>query len=135
MFTRVHVDACDKPECQETEATGRIQVNTQCQQHSEDVSRWMVTLHLTANQADGEECPPYTFDIEVVGFFHLSDEYPEEKRAAMLKVNAPAVLFGAMREMVANITARGPYPRFDLPTVTFIDEAQPNEKTEKSSET
>ncbi|MDZ8118185.1 protein-export chaperone SecB [Pontiella agarivorans] len=125
MFTRVHVDACDNPACQDIEGTGQFESNTHCQQHNEDASRWMVTVGLAFVQADGEECPPYTIDIEVVGFFHVADEFPEEKKISMVKANAPAILFGAIREMVANITSRGPYPRFDLPTVTFIDEAQP----------
>lgn len=124
VFTRIHMDACEDPECLEVEGAGQFQVNTQCQQHNEEPSRWMVTIRVSVSQKDGEQCPPYIFDIEVVGFFQVAEEYPAEKKAPMVKANAPAVLFGAVREMITNITARGPYPRFDLPTVTFIDEAQ-----------
>ncbi len=124
VFTRIHMDACEDPECLEVEGARQFQVNTQCQQHNEEPSRWMVTIRVSVSQKDGEPCPPYIFDIEAVGFFQVAEEYPAEKKAPMVKANAPAVLFGAVREMIANITARGPYPRFDLPTVTFIDEAQ-----------
>ena len=125
MFTRIHLDACDDPKCLEAENVGQFHVNSQCQEHNDDPSRWMVTLHLSIGQADGKECPSYSLDMEAVGFFHVTDDFPAEKRTPMVKANAPAVLFGAMREMVANITARGPYPRMDLPTVTFVDEVMP----------
>ena len=124
VFTRIHMDACEDPECLKNEADGQFLVNTRCQQHNEEPSRWMVTIGVSVNQKDGEPCPPYLFDIEVVGFFQIAEDYPVEKKAPMVKANAPAVLFGSVREMIANITARGPYPKFYLPTVTFIDEAQ-----------
>ncbi|WP_372796434.1 protein-export chaperone SecB [Pontiella sp.] len=128
MFTRVHVDACDDPACQEVEGAGQIEVKTHYQQHNEDSSRWMVSVCLVVAQQDGEPCPPYSLDVEAVGFFHVADEFPEEKKTPMLRANAPAVLFGSIREMVANITARGPYPRLDLPTVTFVDAAHPKDE-------
>jgi len=124
VFTRIHMDACEDPKCLTNEDAGQFLVNTQCQQHNEERSRWMVTIKVSIHQKDGAQCPPYLFDIEVVGFFQVAEEYPAEKNAPMVRANAPAVLFGAVREMIANITARGPYPKFDLPTVTFIDEAQ-----------
>jgi len=136
VFTRIHMDACEDPECLEMESAGQVQVNTQCQQHNEEPSRWMVTIRVSVSQKDAEPCPPYVLDVEVVGFFQVAEEYPPEKRASMVKANAPAVLFGAVREMVSNITARGPYPRVDFPTVTFIDEAQarPEPSVEKKKE-
>ncbi len=124
VFTRIHMDACEDPECLKNEDAGQFLVNTRCQQHTEDPSRWMVTIKVSISQKDEEPCPPYLFDVEVVGFFQIAEEYPAEKKAQTVKANAPAVLFGSVREMIANITARGPYPKFDLPTVTFIDEAQ-----------
>ena len=123
-FTRIHMDACEDSECLEPTGAGQFQVNTRCQQHNEDPSHWMITIMVSVKQKEGEQCPPYLLDIEAVGFFLISEEYPREKQAPMVKAHAPAVLFGAIREMLANITARGPYPRFDLPTVTFVDEAQ-----------
>lgn len=134
MFTRIHMDACDDQECLENEGAGQFQVNTHCQQHNEDLSRWMVTIRVSVSQKDGEQCPPYALDIEVVGFFQVAEEYPAEKKAPMVKANAPAVLFGAVREMIANITARGPYPKLDLPAVTFVDEALPKPDRAASTE-
>lgn len=122
-FTRIHLDACESPECMELKHTGQFQVNTRCQPHNEDPSRWMVTISVSFGKEENKRCPPYILDVEVVGFFKVADDCPQDKQAALVRANGPAVLFGSVREMIAGLTARGPYPRVDLPTVTFIDEA------------
>ena len=42
-----------------------------------------------------------------------------------MHASGTTVLCEAVREMVANLTARGPFARVTLPAVTFIDEIQP----------
>jgi preprotein translocase subunit SecB len=122
-FSRIHVDACESPECQTVKTDGHFRVQTRCQQHGDDLLRWMVTLNVSVVKKEAEPCPPYTFDVEVVGFFKVAEDCPADKQAVLVRANGPAVLFGSVREMIASLTARGPYPRVDLPTVTFIDEA------------
>jgi len=87
-------------------------------------------IRQTGDEEDG--CPEYTFEIEVVGLFDVDSEYPADKAENLVRVNGPAVLFGAIREMVANLTARGPFPTVELPTVTFIDEVRHPEEPPKA---
>lgn len=75
-------------------------------------------------QAEDAPCPPYTAEFEVVGFFAVVETFPEKRRTGMVQANAPAVLFGAVREMLTNLTSRGPYPAINLNTVTFIDDVK-----------
>lgn len=67
------------------------------------------------------QATPYAIDIEIYGIFHCHgpDHQHDE---TLLAVNAPAVLYGSVRELVMSATARGPYPMMVLPTVNFIDD-------------
>jgi len=61
----------------------------------------------------------YVGQIEMFGHFTVDPDFPEEKTQEMVGVNGPSILYGAAREMVANITARGPHPMICLPSVSF----------------
>jgi preprotein translocase subunit SecB len=74
-----------------------------------------------------ETCqPPYFIDLEVVGTFLLSNqELPVNEK--LVEFNAPAVLYGSIRELVMQVTSRGPFPPLVLPTVSFVS---PDQKVE-----
>ena len=94
-------------------------------QREENPRQWYVELGLTVEEDEQRGCPAYSLDLQVVGVFTVVDTYPAAKREGMVRVNAPALLYGAAREMVAHVTGRGPYQPVVLPAVTFIDEAAP----------
>jgi len=62
----------------------------------------------------------YDFEIELVGFFSISEKWPEQDRDFLVRVNAPALLFSSAREQLATITGRGVFPHLHLPSVTFF---------------
>jgi len=77
--------------------------------------------------AKGTEIPCYTGHFEIVGYFSVHTDYPEKDMDALIVVNGGGMLFGAIREMVANLTARGPQPMVMLPTINFQTlEAKPS---------
>ena len=121
FFTTIHVDAC--PQGCETSGEGAFSSQVEFARHEGDPAKWMVQLAIRKDADDRERCPEYTFDIQVVGLFEVDTKYPPEKAEGLVRANGPAVLFGAIREMVANLTARGPFPAVELPTVTFVDDA------------
>jgi preprotein translocase subunit SecB len=129
FFTEIHLVACSA-DC-ETQGDGMFTSQVECARHGDDPSKWMVQLGVRKAEDDEEGCPEYTFEIQVVGLFDVDKEYPSQKAESMVKANGPAVLFGAVREMVANLTARGPFPPVELPTVTFVDECKSSEKSAK----
>ena len=124
FFTRIHLDACEDPACEEVENAGALKTHTNCQPHSEDPLRWMATLKVQIEKEPEGVCPPYTADLEAVGLFSIDDNFPKDRRTALVQANAPAVLFGAIREMLTNLTSRGPYKPINLSTVTFIDDIE-----------
>lgn len=83
-----------------------------------DRRQWQVTLRIQL-QPGPEANTPYFSALEVVGFFRLQDDYPEENIEWMVQTNATSVLYSAAREILRGATAQGPYPAFLLPTVSF----------------
>lgn len=120
FFTKIQFEACEKNA--KNVADGVINTHSQCRQHKEEPEKWMVTLGLRQEEDKGKGCPTYTFQFEVVGFFTVDKKYPAEKAEALVQANGAAILYGAIREMVANLSARGPFAQVNLPTVTFVDE-------------
>lgn len=88
-----------------------------------------LTLKLQFQPA-AEANTPYRFTIEMLGAFRVLEVYPEEKQDRLLRVNGPSMLFGIAREIVRDITARGPYPALILPSVSFFEpESLPEPKS------
>ena len=61
----------------------------------------------------------YVGHIRLYGHFSVDQNFPHDKVQEMVGINGPSILYGAAREMVANITARGPHPMISLPSVSF----------------
>ncbi len=81
--------------------------------------RFQVTLHLKLQSAP-QQSAGYTGEFQVVGFFHVQEAWPEEQTLQLVETNGPAMLYGALREMVYTLTARGPWPAVTLQSVTFL---------------
>lgn len=75
-----------------------------------------LTIGLTDKKKD---TLPYSFKIDLVGFFKLDPECSEELKEALIKINAPSLLFTAARELLLLISSRSAYGPLMLPTVAF----------------
>ena len=65
--------------------------------------------------------PPYTIDMEAVGYFRYvgGDAHIGVERFRAVRFTGYQILYGAIREMVANVTARGPNGLWHLPGRNF----------------
>jgi preprotein translocase subunit SecB len=61
----------------------------------------------------------YTGSVKAIGFFRVSPEVPDSELQAFAATAGASVLFGMIREMISNVTARGPWPMLQLPLMTF----------------
>jgi preprotein translocase subunit SecB len=93
----------------------------------DDAREWKVDLRISLSEA--EKPLPYQVTIGATGIFEVLPGFPDDVLERLVAVNAPAVLFGSMREIVAQITSRGPYDQLILPSVTFIDERPRQQET------
>lgn len=84
----------------------------------QDHYRVMLTVRLISPP---EKLACYTGEISTIGFFRVDQSVPVDKQAKFVIVNGATLLFGAVREMVANLTARGPAPSVTLVAVDFSE--------------
>ncbi|HBR56505.1 MAG TPA: hypothetical protein DEA22_03400 [Blastocatellia bacterium] len=93
-----------------------------------DKSGYRWRCELTIQSSNPEEAHFYEFKIVMIGFFSVDKEIDKKRAELIAKINAPAVLYSASREIIATVTRRSPYPGTLLPTVTFL---QPTKSAEK----
>lgn len=79
---------------------------------------WHASLTVKLNANEGEK-PPYLGRIKIEGFFRVHEEWPEDRIEALVSSNAPALLYGAIREMFAPLTSRSKHGLIYLNTVRF----------------
>lgn len=99
-------------------ADAGLESNVEFGSDAEDPRRFYVRLDM--RMLGTEEHPtPYAVDVEIVGIFICTGSNPN-KDEKLAEINGPAVLYGSIRELVLQITSRGPYPPLVMPTVNFI---------------
>lgn len=115
FFTKVQV--VSHPQAKVEDDLG-INIQYKTSPHKEDPTRFQVVLRVSSIKQEGK-FPPYEIEVEIHGYFFVHPSCPVDKRNALVNVNGSGMLFGAAREMVANITARGPHPMQVLATARF----------------
>ena len=102
--------------------------------HTEDIRRWQVILDIGTPSLK-ELSGPYYLEVQVVGFFRVTPDFPEENIGILLGVTGASILYSAAREFILLVTSRGPWPALSLPTVTFAKEPKsepiPSPKTRR----
>jgi preprotein translocase subunit SecB len=121
FLTAVHLDA--KPEANVPPAIDwRVSSDVAVASHATDPLRWKVGLTVNLTCVDAANAP-YNGSVSFTGLFAVADSYPKDKVRFIVETNGPSVLYGAAREMFANLTARGPWPAVYLPTQSFYTPA------------
>lgn len=77
----------------------------------------VVTLTLETNKDDDNA--PFVLFISVESLFAWTEEYDDDDLNALLRINAPALLLGYMRPIVANITNSSQFPTYNIPFINF----------------
>ncbi|RQT69578.1 hypothetical protein DF029_21525 [Burkholderia cepacia] len=72
-----------------------------------------------------EKVIPYEIDVEVEAFFtYLDDSLKGADRFRGVRLTAYQMLYGALREMVSNLTARSTFGMMQLPSADFREAAR-----------
>lgn len=80
-------------------------------------------LSITKCESVYSDLIPYTFSVTLQGIVLALPEGERLERA--VKANAPAMLFGAAREMIHALTSRGPHRAIIIPSTNFLPPALP----------
>ena len=81
----------------------------------EDPTKHKVTL-IVRNRPE-DPSATYLFFATVIGIFTISDP-ADQNSLPHVVVTGSSMLFGGIREMLLNLTGRGPFPTLLLPTVS-----------------
>ena len=85
----------------------------------DDQKRFQVVLRLKLLPPP-DNTASYTGEVHAVGLFKVVDGWPDNRIGELVESNGAAFLYGSIREMVLNVTSRGPWPAVTLGTVTFV---------------
>ncbi len=116
FFTKIYVDA--HPD-NDPSAKAELRSEVEVARAAQDPRRYQLTLRLKLLPSTDKK-PHYTAEIHVIGLVRVAKTWPEAKDLQLVEANGPALLYGAAREMLCNLTARGPWPMLCLHSVTFV---------------
>ena len=86
----------------------------------ENKNEAIVELNIIIGQKESEPSPFYV-DMVIGAVFKWDNSYDEETVQNLLSINAPALLLGYARPIVATITNMSPYPSYNLPFYNFTE--------------
>lgn len=76
---------------------------------------------------------PYAYSMQIIGFFEVHQKWSKAKVEELVKINGPAVLYSAAREILAQTTGRGPWGSILLPSVNFLPKTKKVQKRRAKS--
>lgn len=85
---------------------------------AKDENTWIVRLMVKLQPAHEDSQPPYTGTVSIKGNFKVSDKYNGDHER-LIRITAVSMLYGSIREMLANLTARSANGLMLLPSVSF----------------
>ncbi|PYF99753.1 Preprotein translocase subunit SecB [Thioalkalivibrio sp. ALE21] len=85
----------------------------------QDGTWWVAVGFGTMNEEEEPRCP-YILDVQAVGVFSVSEKYPVERHEGLAFEYGAALVYGAIREMVTNVTSRSLVGPLTLPTPSFV---------------
>ncbi len=132
FFTKVLIDTNPNGKL---EAGHQVNCSVEVGSAVDDPKRFQVILRIKLlSPPNTEAC--YTGEIHAVGLFRVLDGWPTSETMHLVESNGAALLYGAVRELVCNLTARGPWPQLVLNSVTFVKpKSKPPTATTRASQT
>lgn len=87
---------------------------------SENCNEAVVRLTVIVDDDQGQINSPFSISLTIASKFFWDDSYDEETVNSLLSVNAPALLLGYARPIVASITTSCPCGAYNLPFYNFV---------------
>ena len=112
------------------EAPLSLDFNREWGPSSNDPLEWKLSLTVRFGTEDEEEFVPYRGLLRIVGYFRINEGFPEARRDELIRITGASILYGACREMLANLTARTPHGMISLPSISFVDQKPETSETE-----
>ena len=128
----LHVSANVKFDTKKESPIEFVDFKVECDAASDekDERSWQLNLKLQL-QPPAEANVPYRLSADMVGFVIVHPNVPKDHIKRLVETNGASMLFGALREIVRDATARGPFPALIIPGTSFYE---PTDKEKKQAE-
>jgi preprotein translocase subunit SecB len=97
-----------------------LEIQHSLHQGQDKPNEGIVRVHVEMKH-DEKKNVPYHVRVYLAGNFSIAAAFPEEKKVLFLKTNGASILYGVARELVRDLTSRGPHSQILLPTVSFAN--------------
>jgi len=98
----------------------------------ESGTAWSTQLEITQTIPKGKNLP-YSFTLKMKGIVAAHPDLQDERLERIVAANAPAMLFGAAREVIRAATGRGPYAPVLIPSTNFLGAPASKKSAKKSA--
>jgi len=108
-----------------------LKCETTVAQSAESSRRFQVVFKMKIDSPEDKKAH-YTGEVHAVGLFTVAGACEEMRINQLVEVTGVSLLFGAVRELLINLTSRGPWPPLVLKTFSFgpITRREPVESIE-----
>lgn len=86
---------------------------------SDDSDGFLVRLSVSSGSKDTDT--DYRFYIRIAGQFSVSADIPDDSKMGLIYLNAPAILYGVARGVIATVTGMSLHGPLHLPSVNFVE--------------
>jgi preprotein translocase subunit SecB len=86
----------------------------------ENNHQWFAFVDVTLVQK-GENTPPYLGQVKMMAGFTVDESWPASDAERLVFINGCGTVYGAIREMICNVTARGFFTAITLPAWSFSE--------------
>lgn len=116
-FLDVEVHAAESEDAQKSLP---LTINRHFARHDTDPQRWRVELTVKFGGESKGKPSVYSGMLRIAGYFLVHEKYPADRVKELIEVTGSSILYGACREMLANLTGRGSHGVVSLPSVSFV---------------
>jgi preprotein translocase subunit SecB len=115
-FTEVSVKASEQADPQ-----GGFSLRTlrTIRDHTENPRMFLLILRVELGSSTPDQESPYTANLTIEGEFEVFEGYTAGSPDELVNITGASMLYGACREMLANLTARSTHGMSTLPSVSF----------------
>ncbi|RYD30993.1 MAG: hypothetical protein EOP86_18865 [Verrucomicrobiaceae bacterium] len=124
-FTRLHLEGIANGIPSEE---AEVETAATWARHKTNPREWRVDLKVTFEPTRTRNLA-YRGAAEIIGYFDVLEDWPEDECEALIAVNGTSLLYGAVREMILTMSARCSHGEFALPVLRFYppDRSTPKE--------
>lgn len=116
-FTEISVKASEQ---EKPQAGFSLRTLRTIRKHEDHPRMFLLILRVELGSNTPDQDSPYTATLTIEGEFEVAEGYTAASPEDLVNITGASMLYGACREMLANLTARSTHGMSTLPSVSFL---------------